>query len=135
MRMAFLGVLLLAGSAAMGQTAAAQNDAALAETPAAPAQPLLSLQQSLPAQAGEFFMQNPQTSGVLQLQPGLPAPKNLLAKNQPLQLIGPPASHAQAGAIPIPTQWPHAKMEAIPTRWPDLKLVPLQAAPPATPGK
>ena len=32
-----------------------------------------------------------------------------------------------AKGIPIPTQWPNAKMEQIPTRWPNLKVVPLGA--------
>ena len=138
MRMAFLGVLLLAGSAAMGQTVSTQNEATLATKPLAPAQPVLSLQQSLQMQTtqpSQFFVQNPANSGVLQVQPGFPAQGNLLSENHPLQLLGPAASHAQASVIPIPTQWPHAKMEAIPTRWPDLKFVPVQGAAPPPPRK
>ncbi|HEY6447117.1 MAG TPA: hypothetical protein VIY53_11700 [Acidobacteriaceae bacterium] len=138
MRMACLGVLLVAGSAAMGQTASTQSEAALAGKPATSAQPLLSLQQSLQVQAtlpSQFFRQNPQNPGVLRFQPGSPTQRNWLTENQPLQLIGPPAGHAQADVIPIPTQWPHAKMEAIPTRWPDLKFVPVKGAAPAIPGQ
>lgn len=138
MRIVCLGALLLVGSAAMGQTASTQSEAPLAGKPATSAQPLLSLQQSLQVQTtlpSQFFLQNPQRSGVLPLQPGSPAQRNWVVENQPIQLIGPPAGQAQAGVIPIPTQWPHARVEAIPTRWPDLKFVPLQGTAPAIPGQ
>lgn len=137
MRMACLGVLLLTGSAAMGQTTGSapeltvfSGQPATASTAALVlSQPGLQPQTTLPSQ---FFVQRPADTRVFQPLKSSTAQENFLAENHPLQLAAPAANHGQAGMIPIPTQWPQAKMEAIPTRWPDLKFVPLKAATPTS---
>ena len=133
MRRAIFGALLLTGTVALGQTAAsAQGLAAWNGQPvtAGPTQPLFIPQQlqALTKMPSRFFTQNPTHPGVFKAQTGLAAQGNLLAQNNRSDLSVFPLPRKGEGAIPIPTQWPHARLEAIPTRWPHMKMAPVSAA-------
>ena len=115
MRMAWFTVCLLAGPAALGQSAA-DPEMVPVNPPGVFAAPQFSA--NLPGQ---------QIAPPVWQNPGRGQMPNTLRFAKPLPM--PPV----AKGIPIPTQWPNAKMEHIPTRWPQLKVVPLGAQP-ATPG-
>ncbi len=96
MRMAFLPVLvLLAGGVAWGQSAAGITDLSARVMPQAP----------LVVQAAQIRSAQPLV---------------LTAQNGPVLLTLPASRNARqqvSGPEPIPTQWPHAKLEPIPTQW------------------
>jgi hypothetical protein len=111
MRMAWFTVCLLAAPAAQGQSAALPEGVQVIPQPqgllAAPqfSSNLPAQQVAPPAWQSPWRGQVPTTFSFAK-----PAPMPPVAKG-----------------IPIPTQWPKAKMEQIPTRWPNLQVVPLGA--------
>lgn len=116
MRMAWFTVCLLAGPAALGQSAP-DSEGVPVNPPGVFVAPQLSTglpgqQATPPVWQRPFRMQTPPAFSF-----GKPLPFPPIAKG-----------------IPIPTQWPNAKMEHIPTRWPQLKVVPLGAQPAAGTG-
>jgi hypothetical protein len=114
MRMAWFTVCLLAGPAALGQSAADP--------------------EGVPVNPPGVFVA-PQFSGPQQIAP--PVWQKRMQPPQMFAFAKPAPMPPVAKGIPIPTQWPNAKMEQIPTRWPQLKVVPLgaqsQPGPPAIP--
>lgn len=96
MRMAFLPVVaLLAGGVAWGQSASGVTDLSARVISQAP----------LVVQAAQIRSAQPLA---------------LTAQNGPVLLTLPTSRNARqqaSGPEPIPTQWPHAKLEPIPTQW------------------
>jgi hypothetical protein len=135
MRAMIWGAMLLAGPAVMGQNPSTSG--AWAALPQAgvtgeaqnffvQAKPLpmqFAQQEKLPEQV---WMQGQFSAA----KPGLPLTQNgaALAMNHFPMGVAPQASLAGPGAIPIPTLWPHAKVEAIPTRWAKVQAVPIGGA-------
>ena len=131
MRMTVIGVFLLTGSAALSQTPGTTRGSSVAawESTQVVARPGNFFVQAQPAQA-KFSPQGTLRLGnQLSVDPQvrLQGPGTVLALNDP-SVRTPLAQLAGPRAIPIPTQWPQAKMEAIPTRWPSLKVVPIGGA-------
>lgn len=129
MRAMIWAALLLAGPAAWGQAAqSAPGDPwpAMPQTTvkgAAPdgfagAQPAAALPKS--AWLQQRFAEQAQLARPMGQGP-------VLAKSDPFAVIT-PLAQLTPRAIPIPTQWPQAKVEAIPTQWPNLKLTPIGGA-------
>lgn len=109
MRMAWLSVCLLAGPAALGQSAAVPEEV-----------------QVISQNGGVFVAPQFSTQPPGQ-QSASPTGQRRIQPPQLFNFAKPTQTPPVAKEIPIPTQWPNAKMEQIPTRWPQLKVVPLSA--------
>jgi hypothetical protein len=109
MRVTFVGLFLLAGSVAFGQTNAPTILLGNNGTQFPKASP-----------QAQFQFNCAQSPNVFALPPGS---NPLQTRTRSFSMR--PSLGATAKAIPIPTQWPNAKMEAIPTQWPNLKVVPI----------
>ena len=108
MRLAWFTVCLLAGPAALGQSAIVPDEVQVSpQSEGVLVAPLFS--SGLPAQLAPPVWQNAWRGQV---------PRTFSFAN-PVPM--PPV----AKGTPIPTQWPNAKFEPIPTRWPNLQALPL----------
>jgi len=136
MRIGLLGMFLLAGTAwgQTAQTAPSGSTSAMPQATVAEETPNFFVQTSpLPMQ---FVPQQKLPEKVwLPGKFSAPKPGSLLTQHGPLPALNESSAVvttltqlAAPGAIPIPTQWPQAKMEAIPTRWPNLKFTPIGGA-------
>jgi|SRR5580692_3763878 hypothetical protein len=110
MRLTLVGLGLLAGSAAFGQTNA----------PVLPLGNGASLYAPLPQAKNQFLFPPSPKAGAITLPPATLSGTTQLRDFSLRSSLAPTAK-----VIPIPTQWPNAKMEAIPTQWPNLKVVPI----------
>jgi hypothetical protein len=110
MRMAWFTVCLLAAPAAMAQSATLPEGV-----------------QVIPQNEGVLVA--PQVSGNFPGQPVAPPVWQSPWRGQgpmTFSFAKPAPMPPVAKGIPIPTQWPKAKMEQIPTHWPNLQVVPLR---------
>lgn len=143
MRAMILGALLVAGPVALGQIpGGSTGDAWGTLLPSSGGQSVTIQTAPVKGQTPKWFASVQPQAGTEALpgqswsvlRPG-PTPAQGLTRESPMLALNessavrtPLAQFGAAHAMPIPTQWPQAKMEAIPTQWPKLTLEPIGGA-------